>query len=161
MKTERNQATPIHRPALPVPRRRILLLPVSLAGTMLAPGLARARAPWPGKAPIRLIVPSSPGGSLDALTRPLAVRLGEVLGQTVVVENRSGAAGVLGADAVAKSAPDGSTFLMGAIHHAIAAGVYPKMPYDTARDLVAVAHIGTVPNMVVVNEQLPVRSLAE
>lgn len=124
-------------------------------------GTAQAQAPWPKAQAVRLVVPASAGGSLDALTRPLAVRLGEALGQTVVVENRGGAGGVLGADLVAKAPADGYTFLMGAVHHAIAPAVYPRMPYDSTRDLVAVAHIGTVPNMVVVNNQVPARTLAE
>jgi tripartite-type tricarboxylate transporter receptor subunit TctC len=136
-----------------------LLLTPAQAQTAAAAG-AQPSA-WPGKQPIRLLVPASPGGSLDALTRPLAARLGEVLGQTVVVENRGGAGGVLGADLVAKAPADGYTFLMGAIHHAIAPGVYPKMPYDSARDLQGVAHIGTVPNMVIVNDQVPAKTLAE
>jgi tripartite-type tricarboxylate transporter receptor subunit TctC len=129
--------------------------------TLAAATTTPAQTPWPKAQPIRLVVPASPGGSLDALTRPLAVQLGQLLGQTVVVENRGGAGGVLGADLVAKAPADGYTFLMGAVHHAIAAGVYPKMPYDSAADLVGVAHIGTVPNMVVVNEQVPARTLAE
>ena len=127
----------------------------------VSPAVANAVDAWPKAQAIRLVVPASAGGSLDTLARPLAQRLGEVIGQTVMVENRGGAGGVLGADLVAKASPDGYTFLMGAVHHAIAAAVYPKMPYDSARDLVAVAPIGTTPNMVVVNESVPAKTLKE
>lgn len=122
---------------------------------------AMAQSDWPAKQPIRLIVPASPGGSLDALTRPLAQQLTGALGQQVIVENRGGAGGVLGADVTARSAPDGYTFLLAATHHAIAPGVYPKMPYDSTRDLIGVAHIGNTPNMVVVSANNPAKTLAE
>lgn len=141
-------------------RRQALALLGGLAATPLAWSQTAASA-WPARQAVRLLVPASAGGSLDALTRPLAARLGEVLGQAVVVENRGGAGGVLGADLVVKAPADGYTFLMGAVHHAIAPGVYPRMPYDSARDLVGVAHIGTVPNMVLVNDAVPARTLAE
>ncbi|MEF7614494.1 tripartite tricarboxylate transporter substrate binding protein [Aquincola sp. MAHUQ-54] len=134
---------------------------IAVAAAFAAPALALAQNGWPNKQPVRLIVPASPGGSLDALTRPLAAQLTTLLGQQVIVENRGGAGGVLGADVTAKSAPDGYTFLLAATHHAIAPGVYPKMPYDSTHDLVGVAHIGNVPNMVVVNEKLPVKTLPE
>ena len=134
---------------------------IALAAALAAPVAAMAKDGWPHKQPVRLIVPASAGGSLDALTRPLAAQLTTLLGQQVIVDNRGGAGGVLGADLAAKSAPDGYTFLLAAVHHAIAPGVYPKMPYDSARDLVGAAHIGNVPNMVVVNAQHPAKTLGE
>lgn len=137
-------------------RRTLIALAMAVSA---APALAQTA--WPGKQPIRFIVPASAGGSLDALTRPLAVQLSTLLGQQVIVDNRSGAGGVLGADLAAKAAPDGYTFLLAATHHAIAPGVYPKLPYDSARDLVGVAHIGNVPNMVVVNEKMPTKTLRQ
>lgn len=137
-------------------RRTLIALAMAVSA---APALAQTA--WPGKQPIRFIVPASAGGSLDALTRPLAVQLSTLLGQQVIVDNRSGAGGVLGADLAAKAAPDGYTFLLAATHHAIAPGVYPKLPYDSARDLVGVAHIGNVPNMVVVNEKMPAKTLGQ
>lgn len=126
----------------------------------LAPGMAGANE-WPAQQPIRLVVPASAGGSLDTLTRPLAQRLSEALGQAVVVDNRGGAAGMVGADHVAKSSPDGYTFLMGAIHHAIIPGVYKRVPYDSKIDLIGVAHIGDVPNMVIVGKSVPANTPAE
>lgn len=137
-------------------RRTLIALAMAVSA---APALAQTA--WPGRQPIRFIVPASAGGSLDALTRPLAVQLSTLLGQQVIVDNRSGAGGVLGADLAAKAAPDGYTFLLAATHHAIAPGVYPKLPYDSARDLVGVAHIGNVPNMVVVNEKMPAKTLGQ
>jgi tripartite-type tricarboxylate transporter receptor subunit TctC len=139
--------------------RRALLTMLAAAGAV--PSSVRAQSGRLTKQPIRLVVPATAGGSLDALTRPLAVRVGEILGATMVVENRGGAGGVLGADLVAKAPADGYTFLMGAVHHAIAPGVYPKMPYDSEKDLIGVAHIGTVPNMVIVNDKVPARTLQE
>jgi tripartite-type tricarboxylate transporter receptor subunit TctC len=132
-----------------------------IAAAVLVAAVPATAQGWPQKQTVKLVVPASAGGSLDLLTRPLAQRLGEVLGQQVIVENRGGAGGMVGADAVAKAAPDGYTFLMGAVHHAILPGVYRKVPYDSARDLAGVALIATVPNVVVVNPQLPARTLAE
>lgn len=137
-------------------RRTLIALALSVSA---APALAQNS--WPHKQPIRFIVPASAGGSLDALTRPLAAQLTTLLGQQVIVDNRGGAGGVLGADLTAKAAPDGYTFLLAATHHAIAPGVYPRLPYDSARDLVGVAHIGNVPNMVVVSEKMPTKTLGQ
>ncbi len=137
-----------------------LLRGITLAACALAAAGAQAQA-WPTQQPIRLIVPASAGGSLDTLTRPLAQHLGEALKQAVVVENRGGAAGMVGAEHVAKSAPDGYTFLMGAIHHAIIPGVYAEVPYDSKNGLVGVAHIGETPNMVIVSKRVPVETPQE
>ncbi|OZI58861.1 Bug family tripartite tricarboxylate transporter substrate binding protein [Bordetella genomosp. 1] len=126
----------------------------------LAPRAAQA-SDWPAKQPIRLVVPAPPGGSLDILSRPLATKLSGILGQTVIVENRGGAGGMVGADFVAKATPDGYTFLMGAVHHAIGATVNHNLVFDPAKDLVGVASIGTTPNVVIVNNALPVRTPAE
>ncbi|MBU4610921.1 tripartite tricarboxylate transporter substrate binding protein [Achromobacter sp. GG226] len=130
---------------------------VSLACAVMAPGLASAQQ-WPGSAPIRLIVPASAGGSLDVLTRPLAQQLSKILDANVIVENRGGAAGMIGADHVAKSPPDGHTFLMGAIHHAIAATVMKNVSFDPKKDLVAVASIGSTPNVLMVTAQAPAKT---
>ncbi|MBV7483467.1 tripartite tricarboxylate transporter substrate binding protein [Bordetella sp. BOR01] len=130
----------------------------SLAG--LAGSPARA-AQWPAQQPIRLVVPAPAGGSLDILSRPLATKLSAILGQTVVVENRGGAGGMVGADYVAKSTPDGYTFLMGAIHHAIGATVNRNLVFEPGKELVGVANIGTTPNVVIVNNRLPVHTPQE
>ena len=107
---------------------------------------------WPVK-PIRLIAPFPPGGGADTVGRPLAKVLSERLGQAVVIENRGGAGGTIGAEAAAKAAPDGYTFLIGSLHHAIAHVLYPKLQYDITRDLVPVTTVAWMPNVVVVNPQ--------
>jgi tripartite-type tricarboxylate transporter receptor subunit TctC len=145
----------------PVVARRLAL--AACAGalfTLALPGTVGAQA-WPQKQPVRLVVPASAGGSLDLLTRPLAQKLTASLAQQVIVENRGGAGGMVGAEAVAKSAPDGYTFLMGAVHHAILPGVYRKVPYDSERDLAAVSLIATVPNVAVLAPTVPAATLAE
>lgn len=115
---------------------------------------------WPTK-PVRLVVPY-PGGPVDLSSRVLAAKLQESLGQPVVVELKPGAGGVIAADAVAKSAPDGYTFLMGAIAtHAINPALMPSLPYDPMRDFRHVALVIKVPNVLVVNSELPAKSVAE
>jgi tripartite-type tricarboxylate transporter receptor subunit TctC len=107
---------------------------------------------WPNR-PIRLIVPFPPGGGTDAFARPLAKVLSQNLGQQVVIDNRGGAGGTLGAELTAKAAPDGYTFLVGAVHHTIAVSLYPKLGYDLQKDLAPVTVLSYVPNVVVVNPQ--------
>jgi len=114
-------------------------------------GTAHAQA-WPSK-PVRLIVPFPPGGGTDAFARPLSKALTTSLGQPVLIDNRGGAGGTLGAEMAAKSAPDGYTFLIGAVHHTIAVSMYPKLGYDLNRDLVPVTLLASVPNVLVVNPQ--------
>lgn len=115
---------------------------------------------WPAK-PVRLIVPY-PGGPVDLSARVIAQKLQDQIGQPVVVELRPGAGGVIAAEAVAKSAPDGYTFLMGAIAtHAINPSLMPSIPYDPMRDFRHVALIIKVPNVLVVNSELPARSVKE
>jgi tripartite-type tricarboxylate transporter receptor subunit TctC len=126
---------------------------LALAGASgVAPSFANAQVAWPNK-PIRLVVPFPPGGGTDAFARPLSKLLSAALGQTVVIDNRGGAGGTLGAEIVAKSAGDGYTFLMGAVHHTIAVSMYPRLAYDLVRDLTPVATVSFVPNVVVVNPQ--------
>jgi tripartite-type tricarboxylate transporter receptor subunit TctC len=111
---------------------------------------------------VRLIVPFPPGGGTDAFARPLAKVLSQNLGQQFVIDNRGGAGGTLGAELAAKSAPDGYTFLVGAVHHTIAVSLYPKLGYDLQKDLVPVTLVSQVPNVVVVNPQrVAARSFAE
>ena len=115
---------------------------------------------WPTK-PVRLVVPY-PGGPVDLSSRVVAAKLQESLGQPVVVELKPGAGGVIAADAVAKSAPDGYTFLMGAIAtHAINPSLMPSLPYDPMRDFRHVALVVKVPNVLVVNHDLPAKSVAD
>ena len=131
----------------------------ALALFLLAPALAFAQA-WPAK-PVRLVVPFPAGGGTDAFARPLAAQLSQQLGQQFIIDNRGGAGGTIGADNVAKSQGDGYTFLVGAVHHAIAVSVYSKLPYDLERDLVPVTLVSIVPNVVVVNPKVPALTLRQ
>jgi tripartite-type tricarboxylate transporter receptor subunit TctC len=110
--------------------------------------------------PIRLIVPFPPGGGSDTMGRIVGQKLGERLGQQVIVDNRPGAGGSIGADAVAKAAPDGYTLLLGSASEiAQYPNVNPKIPYDPRRDFAPVALVGTVPLLLVVHPSLPVKDV--
>jgi tripartite-type tricarboxylate transporter receptor subunit TctC len=127
---------------------------------LAAAGSAAAQA-WPAK-PIHLIAPYAAGGPIDISARLLAPALQQALGQPVLVENRPGAGGNIGADFVAKSAPDGYTLVIGAIAtHAINPWLFASLPYDPIRDFRHVALIVQVPNVLVVNNELPAKSVGE
>ena len=121
---------------------------------------ARAQSAYPTK-PIRLIVPSVAGGGTDISARLIAPKLGEYLGQQVVVENRGGAAMMIGGDAVARAAPDGYTLLMGISTLTINPAIYRKMPYDAVRDFAPISQVVSQPNMLVVHPSLPVKTVKE
>jgi tripartite-type tricarboxylate transporter receptor subunit TctC len=128
--------------------RRILLVAVLAAGAAFAaPASAQT---WPTK-PITLIVPFPPGGGTDAFARPLSVQLSKQLGRQVIIDNRGGAGGTLGASVAAKAAPDGYTFFVGAVHHAIAPSFYPKLDYNIETDLVPLTVIAYPPQIIVIN----------
>jgi tripartite-type tricarboxylate transporter receptor subunit TctC len=121
-----------------------------LAIILIAPG-AQAQSPWPAK-PVRIVVPFAPGGTTDLLARALAPELSKSFGQQFVVENRAGAGGNLGADAVAKSPPDGYTLLMGTVGtHGINKALYPALPFDPIKDFAPITLVAGVPNVMVVN----------
>lgn len=125
------------------------LLAAAAAG--LAPAGLFAQGAWPNK-PVRIVVPFAPAGTTDILARALAPELTRVFGQPFVIDNKPGAGGNLGADQVAKSAPDGYTFLMGTVGtHAINAALYPKMSYDHVKDFAPVTLVAGVPNVLVMN----------
>ena len=129
----------------------------------LCAGTAAAQAPgavYPAK-PVRVVVPSSPGGGTDILARVLAQKLSESQGQQFVVENRPGAGQVIGIEAVARSAPDGYTLLMAASAIVINEVLYAKPPYDTLRDFAPVTLGASLPNILVVHPALPVKSVRE
>ena len=116
---------------------------------------------FPAK-PARLVVPFPPGGPLDAVGRLLAQQLSERWGQSVVVENKAGAGGNVGADLVAKSPPDGYTVVMGALStHAVNPSLYAKIPYDPQKDFAPITRVAVTPNVLVVNSALPVNSVKE
>jgi tripartite-type tricarboxylate transporter receptor subunit TctC len=132
------------------------------AAALLALGAGGALAQnYPTK-PIRLVVPFPPGGTTDILAREAGARLSISLGQPVVIDNRPGAGGNIGADLVAKSAPDGYTLLMGTVGtHAINPSLYSKMPYDHVKDFTPVILVAGVPNVLEVTPSLPVNSVAD
>jgi tripartite-type tricarboxylate transporter receptor subunit TctC len=111
--------------------------------------------------PIRWIVPFPPGGSTDILARVVGQKLTEAWGQPVVIENKGGAGGTIGATEAARATPNGYTLLMGAIHHTIASSVYPSLPYDFQRDLAPVTVVAIVPNVLVVNPSVPAKTVPE
>lgn len=111
--------------------------------------------------PVRVVVPFTPGSATDALARTLAPRLTEIWSQQLVVDNRGGAGGTIGANIVAKASPDGYTLLLNSASQAINATLYPKLPYDTVKDFTGVTMVASVPNVLVVGQQVPAKSLKE
>ena len=138
-----------------------LALVVTLAATVaLAVCGAAGAQEWPTK-PVTLIVPFAAGGTTDLVGRPLAQGLGERLGQTVVVDNRAGAGGTLGAAAAAKSPPDGYTLFLATIAHTIAPGIYHNLAYDFEKDFDPITVVAEVPNVLIVNPAVPAKTAAE
>ena len=139
---------------------RVFLI-TSLALTLLVPSLAFAQTgPYPNR-PIKFIVPITPGGSNDVMARVVAQKLTDLWGQPVVVENRPGAGMNLGADAVAKSAPDGYTWLLGANNIFVTNPHMGKMPFDVFKDFTPVTQVATVPFVLVVHPSVPAKNVAE
>lgn len=136
---------PDPRPAI---ARRPLLAAAALA---VAAPLAWAQG-WPTK-PVTIVVPFPAGGGTDAFARPLTAAMTKNTGRQFVIDNKGGAGGTLGASIAAKAAPDGYTFFMGAVHHAIAPSMYPRLDYDIVADFVPVGLVSSVPQVIVVNPQ--------
>ena len=136
--------------------------PAALAAacTLLLAAVHAAAQPYPSRS-IRLVIPFAPGGLVDVPGRVIAQRLGEALGQPVVVENRAGAGSTIGADAVAKSKPDGHTLLLTSTTHVISANLYKALPYDSLRDFAPVMKLTEGPYVLVVNPALKAASVAE
>lgn len=134
---------------------------VALATLIPATHAASQATDFPMK-PVKIIVGFAPGGGSDIIARVVGQKLGEMWGQPVVVENKPGASGVIGADVVAKAAPDGYTLLVSsATSTAVAATLYPKLPYDVLKDLQIVTVIGTTPSLLVINPSLGPKTLQE
>ncbi len=129
-------------------RRDVLRL--AAAGLAAGPLMGYAQSGWPTK-PVTLIVPFPAGGGTDAFARPLSASFSKLTGKQLVIDNRGGAGGTLGASIAAKAQPDGYTLFMGAVHHAIAPSMYPKLDYDIEKDFVPLALVATVPQVLVVN----------
>lgn len=146
------------RPCLPERGRVAALCALGMAAVLAAvPAGVLAQTAWPSK-PIRFVVPYPPGGPLDQVARALAEAMSEPLGERVIVENRPGAGGNIGADNVAKAAPDGHAIVMGAVAtHAINPWLYAKMPYDANRDFAPITRIASVPNVLVMNPETAAR----
>ncbi len=137
----------------PNPARRRVLGAITLSALALCALPAAAQGSWPTK-PVRIVVPFAPGGTTDLLARALAPELSKAFGQQFVVENRAGAGGNIGADVVAKSAPDGHTLLMGTVGtHGINKSLYSKMPFDPQKDFAPITLVAGVPNVMVVNTE--------
>ncbi len=129
------------------------LLATLLAGTAMLTGVQAQADTYPSK-PIRIVVPFAAAGTTDILARAVAAELQKSLGQSVVVDNRPGAGGNVGAEVVAKAAPDGYTLLMGTVGtHAINQSLYPKLPFDPIKDFAPVTLVASVPNVLVLNPQ--------
>ena len=122
--------------------------------------LAAGAQVYPSK-PVRMIIPWAPGGTTDILGRVIALKMGEKWGQPVVVENRGGAGGNVGAEAAARSAPDGYTIVLVAPSLAISPSLYKKLAYDPVKDFAPVSLVATVPNVMVTNPSIPAKTLSE
>ncbi|TPG27011.1 Bug family tripartite tricarboxylate transporter substrate binding protein [Variovorax guangxiensis] len=126
------------------------VLRIAAAAAAVLGGAARAQSGWPGK-PVTMIVPFPAGGGTDAFARPLSAQFSKTTGQTLVIDNRGGAGGTLGASIAAKLPADGYGLFMGAVHHAIAPSIYPKLDYDIEKDFVPLMLLANAPQVVVVN----------
>lgn len=131
---------------------------VAMAASMALPAMAQQA--WPSKA-VRIIVPFAPGGSTDLVARMVGQKLSTIWGQPVVIENRAGAGGNVGADLVAKSAADGYTLLMASGSITINPHIYKNMPFDTAKDLTPITNVASGPMLVVVQDASPYKNLKE
>ena len=123
-------------------------------------GPVAAHAAYPDH-PIKLIVPVPPGGGVDLLSRAIGAKMQQSMGQPVIIENKAGASAAIGTEALAKSPPDGYTIMMGYSAHATNPIFVAKLPYDTSKDFTAIAHVGYIPLILVVNASSPYKSVQE
>ena len=129
-------------------RRHFLTQLTALTASL--PLWAQAQSTWPAK-PVTMVVPFPAGGGTDAFARPLSAQFSKLTGKQLVIDNRGGAGGTLGAGVAAKAVPDGYNLFMGAVHHTIAPSMYPKLDYDLERDLIPLILVANVPQVLVVN----------
>jgi tripartite-type tricarboxylate transporter receptor subunit TctC len=132
---------------------------IALLALAAVPAIALGQA-FPSK-PVRLLVPYAPGGAVDNFARPIAPKLGELLGQPVIVENRPGGNTTIAADLVAKAPPDGYTIVLTSVNHYLVPMFSKNVPYDTMKDFTPIIIVATFPNVVAVHPSLPVQSVAE
>ena len=138
-----------------------MLKALLVAGALLAGSLPASAQPYPNR-PLRIVVPFPPGGGTDIGTRIVAQKLQEAWGQAVIVENKPGAAGIVGTELTAKSAPDGYTFMMGNIGtHAINVSLYKKLAYDPVREFAPVSMVADLPLLLLVHPSVPANSVKE
>ena len=135
------------------------LLSLALGASIAPVSMVNAQPKYPSQI-VKLVAPFPPGGTVDILSRTLGEQLSREIGQSVIVDNRGGAGGTIGADIASKATPDGYTLLFGAVHHAIAQSVYPRLNYDI-RQMSSAAFLGRVNHAVIVNNNLPVKNIAE
>ncbi len=141
--------------------RRDVLRALPAAGALALPGFGHAQSAWPAK-PVTVVVPFPAGGGTDAFARPMSAQFARLTGKQLIIDNRGGAGGTLGAGIAAKAAPDGYTLFMGAVHHTIAPSMYPKLDYDLEKDLIPLILVASVPQVVVVNpKRVPVANFKE
>jgi len=141
---------------------RLRRLPTALAalGALLAAGPAPAQESYPARA-VHLLVPFPPGGAVDIVARTISDELSKRWGQSIVVENRPGAGGTIAGAAAAKAAPDGYTLILVASGHALVRYLYPDLPYDPLRDFTPISLVGSSPNMLLVRNDSPLKSIAD
>ena len=141
--------------------RTTRLLACALLAATASPGVTWAQA-WPAAKTVRLVIPFPAGGATDIIGRTLAQSLSTALGQQVVVDNKPGAGGTIGADMVAKAAPDGYTLLMATSStHSIGPALNPKMPYDAFKDFAPISHVANAPSVLVVGQGSPAKTAQE
>ncbi|WP_083228620.1 Bug family tripartite tricarboxylate transporter substrate binding protein [Bordetella sp. H567] len=132
----------------------------TLCAALIAPGPARAQDDWPSK-PLTLLIPYAPGGTTDIIGRILADKVGRILGQTVVADNRGGAGGTIAGTMLSRSNPDGYTIMLEHIGFAFNATLYPHLSYEPLKDITPVAYVGQTPNVLVVTNSMPVHNIKE
>ena len=140
-------------------QKTILVITTVLTGALFAPLAANAQA-YPAR-PVRIVVPFAPGSTTDALSRLLGQKLSEAWGQTVVIDNKPGAGGNIGEDAVAKATPDGYTIMVAAGSHTINPSLYGKLPFDAAKDFAPIAMLGSAPLLLVAHPSMPASNVRE
>jgi tripartite-type tricarboxylate transporter receptor subunit TctC len=131
------------------PQRRDFIKAIA-AMSGAVPMWAQAQGAWPTK-PVNMIVPFPAGGGTDAFARPMSAAFAKLTGRQMIIDNRGGAGGTLGAGIAAKATPDGYNYFMGAVHHTIAPSMYPRLDYDLERDLIPLIQVAAVPQVLVVN----------
>lgn len=142
-------------------RRDVLRAAAAASAAGMVP-FARAQASgWPGK-PVQMIVPFPAGGGTDAFARPLAAQFAKQTKQQLVIDNKGGAGGTVGATLASRAQPDGYNLFMGAVHHTIAPSIYPRLEYDLQKDLIPISLVARVPQIVVVNPtRIPAKDFKE